>query len=452
MPQLPDVFLRSIDCCTGYDESAFIEAHQQDVPVSVRLNPFKPAALPPDIKSRVPWCAQGFYLAQRPHFTHDLFFQAGCYYVQEAGSMFIEHVMKAKLDLAQPLKVLDLCASPGGKSTLAVSLLNPESLLVANDVIRPRADVLAQNLSKWGTCNVIVTNNDPKDFSEIIEEFDVIIVDAPCSGSGLFRKQEDAISEWSPENVNLCSQRQKRILADVLPSLKRGGLLIYSTCSYSKQENEDIVDWLVQDQHLHSEKIILDKSWGIVESSGSQPDTYGYRFYPDKTLSEGFFCAALTKTATETGTSYAKSKKNYLEAASKKEMAIAGSFVNVPAGTSVIRFKEDLLMMNSAVRDFVNTYQNRLYYKKVGLRLGTLIKEELIPNHELALSIYLKDDVNRLEAGTETLIRFFKKEAFTVEGGKGWMLMSYGGLGLGWIKNLGNRVNNYLPNDYKIIH
>ena len=181
---------------------------------------------------------------QRPSFTFDPLFHAGTYYVQEASSMFLEQALKQSVDLSQPLRVLDLCAAPGGKSTLLQSLLNKESLLVSNDVIKSRAAILEENIVKWGAANVVVTNNDPAHFARLENYFDAIVIDAPCSGSGLFRRDPEAINEWSENNVQLCSQRQQRIVADVWPALKQNGILIYSTCSYSAEEDEAILDWM----------------------------------------------------------------------------------------------------------------------------------------------------------------------------------------------------------------
>ena len=206
MLKLPTDFINSISSCEGFDESAFIEAHQTNSPTSIRVNPFKPTTLNFALDNPVAWNNKGYYLNERPNFTHDVLFQAGCYYVQEAGSMFIEHALTSCVDFNETLLAFDVCASPGGKSTLLNSLLNEESTIVANEIIKQRSEVLAQNLSKWGTCNVVVTNNDPSSYSDIKDVFDIILVDAPCSGSGLFRKQHDAIDEWSLDNVNLCNQ------------------------------------------------------------------------------------------------------------------------------------------------------------------------------------------------------------------------------------------------------
>ena len=225
---------------------------------SVRLQIQKIAdiseAFPQLETSPVPWAASGYYLSTRPSFTFDPYFHAGAYYVQEASSMFLEEAIRQTTD-GQPLKALDLCAAPGGKSTLMQGVLHPDSVLVANEVIKTRAALLADNITRWGAANVVVTNNDPRDFARLPGYFDLMVVDVPCSGSGLFRRDPAAIAEWSQDNVILCSQRQQRILADALPALKPGGTLIYSTCSYAVEEDEQIMDWLTENFEL--ENILL---------------------------------------------------------------------------------------------------------------------------------------------------------------------------------------------------
>ena len=252
---LPEPFIQSLQKLKGFDEDAFQAVHQSGGQItSVRLNPDKILNIPSSILklqlARVLWSSNGFYLKERPSFTLDPLFHAGAYYVQEASSMFLEEVLKQSVDLSKPLRVLDLCAAPGGKSTLIQSVISKDSLLVSNEVIKTRVNILSENITKWGGANVIVTNNDPSDFKRLPGYFDVIVVDAPCSGSGLFRKDPNAINEWSENNVALCAQRQQRILADILPSLKEGGVLIYSTCSYSQVEDEDISNWLQKEYSL----------------------------------------------------------------------------------------------------------------------------------------------------------------------------------------------------------
>ena len=178
------------------DWEAFLASHQVSPPVSIRINPKKSKAIH---VARIPWTEYGYYLDARPSFTLDPSFHAGSYYVQDASSMFLEQAVKQSLDLSQPLRVLDLCAAPGGKSTHLLSLISPGALLIANEVIGTRATILSENIQKWGHANVIVTHNDPEDFQRLPGYFDAIVVDAPCSGEGLFRKDPEAMNEWSPE-------------------------------------------------------------------------------------------------------------------------------------------------------------------------------------------------------------------------------------------------------------
>lgn len=253
MKKLPENLLQSLKEVEGFNEECFVKVHESGEQVtSIRINPnkFSIDNFQFSIENQIPWSQYGFYLKERPSFTFDPLFHAGCYYVQEASSMFLEQALKQLTDLSKSIKVLDVCASPGGKSTHIQSLISSESLLVSNEIIKSRNRILIDNMIKWGSKNVVVTNNDPSAFQKLEGYFDVVVVDAPCSGSGLFRKNEEAIDEWSLHNVQMCSRRQQKILADVLAALKENGVLIYSTCSYSKEEDEDISDWLVEEMEM----------------------------------------------------------------------------------------------------------------------------------------------------------------------------------------------------------
>jgi len=275
---LPPQLLQSLSDAPGFNREAFEVVHKSGAQVtSIRLNPGKLVADNAMIGDQVPWCPHGLYLSSRPSFTLDPCFHAGAYYVQEASSMFLWHALKESIGIDTKKKVLDLCAAPGGKSTLLASYFT-DGLVVANEVIKSRASILVENITKWGSSQVVVTNNDPSHFQSLPGYFDVMVIDAPCSGSGLFRKDPDAISEWSLDNVQLCSQRQQRILADVLPALKEDGLLIYSTCSYSAEEDETIADWLVAEMGMESKQLHPENSWGIVETISPLQKAYGYRF------------------------------------------------------------------------------------------------------------------------------------------------------------------------------
>src|ERR1700744_6160209 len=334
----PPNFLGSLAGELGFDEQNFTKAHQNtDAPTSIRINPFKKAAIKND--GQVPWCADGYYLDTRPSFTFDPLFHAGCYYVQEASSMFIGHILNVIKPDGEPVKILDLCAAPGGKSTLLNSAMQPDDLLVANEIIKTRVPILSDNLTRWGTANTIVTNNDPKDFTRLKGFFDIILVDAPCSGSGMFRKDPAAMNEWSEANVTLCHQRQERILADIYPCLKEDGHLIYSTCSYSHQENEDILDWLCTELELESLQIPINKDWGIVETQSSNANAWGYRFYPGKVKGEGLFAACLKKTGIQEAMAGFKNKEQ--QKIPVKELDMVKAYINNPDELYYFKVNDD---------------------------------------------------------------------------------------------------------------
>ena len=452
---LPPALIQSLQNIKSFTEAAFVQVHHSGEQVtSVRLNPGKIFNKQFSIFStqleKVPWCSNGFYLNKRPSFTLDPVFHAGAYYVQEASSMFLEEVLKQTVDLLQPLKLLDLCAAPGGKSTLIQSLLNKESLLVSNEVIKTRVNILAENISKWGAANVIVTNNDPGDFQRLLDFFDVIIVDAPCSGSGLFRKDPAAISEWSEQNVQLCSQRQQRILADILPSLKDGGLLIYSTCSYSEQEDEQIADWLLETMKVESLKLKVDAEWGIVETQSAKHNAYGYRFYPDKVKGEGFFIAAFRKSGDEQQLGKFKSKSEKLSA---KEIEVVKPYLQHADDFLFIKQKEEVIALPKQLENELAAVQSCLYIKKAGVKLGTIIRNELIPDHELAVSTIISPGLPVAEVDLADALQYLRRQEIKIDtAAKGWALISHQHLPLGWVKILPNRVNNYYPKDWRILN
>ncbi|RYY25801.1 MAG: RNA methyltransferase, partial [Chitinophagaceae bacterium] len=415
---------------------------------SIRLNPFKPSVV--KTGKNVSWCAEGYYLDARPSFTFDPLFHAGAYYVQEASSMFIDHILNyIKPD--EPIKVLDLCAAPGGKSTLINSALNNSDLLVANEIIKTRVPVLSDNLNRWGTANTIVTNNDPRDFSRLKGFFDVIVVDAPCSGSGMFRKDPAAMNEWSEANVNLCHQRQERILADVYPALKENGYLIYSTCSYSYRENEEILDWLCEDMAMESVNIPVDDDWGIVVSQSPKHKAQGFRFYPGKVMGEGLFAACLRKT-TDTGT-LQSFKNNAQQKLSAGEMDKIKRFVTDAEAYYYFMVGDDWLAIGREHKESLNVLHRNLYIKKSGVRIGKLAGKDLVPDHELALSNMVnKDAVLQTPLNLDQAIAYLRKDNITIDtADKGWSLITYEGMALGWAKLLPNRVNNYYPKELRIL-
>ncbi|MES2882398.1 MAG: hypothetical protein V4676_09640 [Bacteroidota bacterium] len=449
---LPESLLKSLEGIKGFDRAAFQAVHDAGEKLtSVRLNPLKEIAMKESvlpISSPVPWSDFGFYLQHRPSFTFDPLFHAGCYYVQEASSMFLEQALKQKTDLAQPLKVLDLSAAPGGKSTHLQSLLSKKSLLVSNEVIKSRCNVLTDNIIKWGSTNVVVTNNDPSAFKKLSGYFDVIVVDAPCSGSGLFRKDEDAINEWSVNNVALCSQRQQRILADVLPALKDGGLLIYATCSYSVEEDEAISDWLVKELQLQNETLQLKEEWGIVETSSPLTKAKGYRFFPHRVKGEGFFLACFTKMKTET---VAKIKPWRYDKPTAIDAGILNAWVHTTE-VEIIKEQDIFFALPPELLAEVTLLQATLNVQYKGVRLGEIMKNKLVPHHALALNTLLGPGILSTELSYDEAIKFLQRQEMNVQPkSTGWQPVSYQNHRLGWINALPNRINNYYPKELRIL-
>jgi len=442
------------------DLAAFLRIHESGEKLtSLRINPNKlkdEAAVRKVLQSltteesRVPWSAYGYYLPSRPSFTFDPFFHAGAYYVQEASSMFVEQVMRHSCDLNAPLKVLDLCAAPGGKSTLLQSLISAESVLVSNEVIKGRAALLADNITKWGTANVVVTNNDPRDFARLPGYFDVMVVDAPCSGSGLFRREPEAVEEWSPENVMLCSQRQQRILADVWDALKENGIMIYATCSYSREEDEAIMEWIQENFSVENIAIPVDDSWHIVKTQAGKQHAEGYRFYPDKVKGEGFFITCFRKSSGEV---YApKKQKDSITAVAKKELEKVTQWIKDTDNLFLMDHQGEVLIFPENMAPVVSLLQQHLYLRKAGVKAGQLAAKELIPDHQLAMSTMIRETIPQVTLTREQALRYLRKEDPDVETNvKGWALMMYEGMSLGWAKVLPNRINNYYPKELRIL-
>ncbi len=449
--QLPQQLLTSLESVKSFQQKAFEDVHASGEQItSIRFNPLKQIINYPlsILHSQISWSSSGYYLTHRPSFTLDPLFHAGSYYVQEASSMFLEQAMKQSLDLSQPLLVLDLCAAPGGKSTLLQSIISKESLLVSNEVIQTRVQILKENIIKWGSSNVVVTNNDPKDFSKLEGLFDGVVIDAPCSGSGLFRRDAEAIHEWSESNVQLCCQRQQRILADSWNCLKEDGVLIYSTCSYSTEEDEDILDWIVKELNVQSLKLNVADSWNIDEVQ-SATEAYGYRFWPNKVKGEGFFIAAFRKNETADAVRV-KVKKEAVP--SKSEIAIAEKWITSADELSFVLQGQNIAVVPARWNNEIQFLMRQLKVRYAGVELGTIAKNDLLPEHALALSIICSKQIFSVELDKEEALTYLRKNEMHIEAAhKGWALATYNGFNLGWMKLLGNRINNYYPKEWRIL-
>ncbi|MDR2473198.1 MAG: rRNA cytosine-C5-methyltransferase [Tannerella sp.] len=375
------------------DYEALFAAIDTEPPVSIRFNRYK-ASGTVDYKP-VLWCDRGYYLPERPSFTFDPLFHAGVYYVQEASSMFVEQAFKTILasEGNAGLSVLDLCAAPGGKSTHILDLLPDNSLLVANEIIRSRCAILAENIAKWGNPNVIVTNSAPARFAKEKGLFDVIIADLPCSGEGMFRKDRVARKEWSVDNVLMCADRQRHIVSDVWQALKPGGRLIYSTCTFNTEENEDNVSRLASELGAEVIDIPVKPEWNIV--GALKHDIPAYRFFPHRTRGEGFFLAMMRKNGSATG-----------------------------------RVQSEI---SRKIQNLCNTYY--------------------VPSAASVLSTaYDRNSMPAIDLSYDQAIKYLRREALILptDVPKGYITVTYQGHPLGIVKNIGSRANNLYPIEWRI--
>ena len=396
---LPEDFIRHTREIMGDDLFATLtDALAQEPPVSIRMNPWKWNGDRKDIalyQSNVPWCPNGLYLRERPNFTFDPLLHAGVYYVQEASSMFVDRVLRQYVK--EPVRMLDLCAAPGGKTTCAASALPEGSILYSNEPIRNRAQILSENTQKWmssprsctsgqpATTTIITTNCYPKDYKKAKATFDVILCDVPCSGEGMFRKDEGAIGEWSQRNVEKCQALQREIVETIWPCLRPGGLLIYSTCTFNIHENEENVQWILDNLDATILPVENEEEWGITGSLLKGFHLPVYRFIPGKTMGEGLFMAAIRKGQGEGGSCSLPSALNILEP----------------------------------------TFLNDL--------------------HEASTA-------PRAELTYDQAISYLRREAITLppDTPRGIVMLTYEGNALGLAKNIGNRANNLYPKEWRI--
>jgi len=442
---LPEEFKRRLRGQQYIDSEALLKALEEPSPVSIRINPGKWQNKPSDSEP-VPWYNNGYYLKTRPSFTLDPLFHSGCYYPQEASGMFLEQVIKQTSDLHENIKVLDLCAAPGGKSTHLSDIIGPDNLLVANEAIRSRASILAETITKWGSGNTIVTQNDPAAFGKLAGFFDIILVDAPCSGEGMFRG-ETAISEWSVGNTAHCSERQKRILMDVWPSLKENGILIYSTCTFNPGENEENIKWLIERKEAECIKLDITAFKGIVEIDFE--GIFGYGFYPGKVKGEGFFIAAIRKKERQLSSQVKNHRKTELRP-DKNDIEVANQWTRF-LKDRIIKWRNELFAVPCAMDDYLHLYSN-LKVLKAGTKVFVVKNKNYLPSYELALSSMLNKDVFPVnEINLSESLSYMKRDNFLLRNAtKGWNIVTYKGINLGFVNNLGNRVNNYFPVDWRI--
>ncbi len=433
----------------------YLSGMEEESPTSIRINPFKyKKDIDANYFPQVPWCpSTGHYLSERKNFTFDPMFHAGVYYVQEASSMFVDLAIRQYVK--EPVVMLDLCAAPGGKSTAIRAALPDGSLLFSNEPMRTRSQILAENIQKFGHPEVVVTNNYPRDYKQTKLLFDIILADVPCSGEGMFRKDEGAIKEWSLNNVNNCWKLQREIVSDIWDNLKPNGILIYSTCTYNAHEDEENVAWI--QENLGAELLPLDikPEWNITNSLTDNQEVY--HFIPGKTRGEGLFLAVLRKTGSHkeetTHRSNKKDKKSKGNKDNAKKPTVPTNWLKPTLEWSYLAKEDCIYALPSKWLPQYEEGKKSLKIIHAGIKMGITKGKDLIPDQSLALSTALdKESFPQVELSYEDAIKYLRKEAVTlpIDTPKGYVLVTYKGYPLGWEKNIGNRANNLYPQEWKI--
>ncbi len=435
----------------GEEAPEFLEAINDAPATAVFLNRLKHPA-PDHFHFRpVPWCTDAGFLEERPVFTLDPLFHAGCYYVLEASSVFLMHVLKSVLPADTPLRVLDLCAAPGGKSVMLLSGMSPGSLLVSNEVNRARWNILQYNLDKWGYANTLRSCADPSAMPWSAT-FDLIVVDAPCSGEGMFRKDLAARAQWSPEHVIHCSLRQRRILHEAVRMLRPGGVLIYTTCTFNDHENIDQVVWLSQEYGMHSLEVEIDPGWGI--STTKNRESVGYAFFPHKVRGEGLFCSALKKPGhpPEDDAIHKRRKRppEQKTAFSQQELT---HWLKPDADWDTIRLypygaKGVTLLQSQIDCEPFETYRGLV----MGTHIGHYNKTVFTPAHALALLNDVNVHLPAIDLNKHEALNYLRKNPLPLQSDRGgWHLVRFNGHTLGWSKQTRTGMKNYLPTNLRIL-
>ena len=427
-------------------------ALDQEPPVSLRLNPFKTINGETEVcnvDEGVTWSDNGYYLSGRPNFTFDPLFHTGAYYVQEASSMFVAWIVKQLIH--SPITMLDLCAAPGGKSTALRSVLPQGSLLFCNEPITQRASILAENVQKFGHPDMVVTSNFASDYRKSGLQFDAILADVPCSGEGMFRKDVGAIAEWSETNVEHCWRLQREIIADIWPCLKPGGLLIYSTCTFNDKENERNVEWIAQELGAIPDLPSIPSEWNITRSIGS--DLPACRFIPGVSKGEGLFLCVLRKSLEDDIAHEEKRKRPQKSMAQKNKFPETPQWLNADLAFDTRQINGNIHAIPSQWTSLLDKASTALRIVHAGVALATPKGKDLVPHPALAHSIALNTNAfNKCELDYDSAIAFLRRETITLtpETPRGYVLVTYQGMPLGFVKNIGNRANNLYPQEWRI--
>lgn len=457
MATLNPIFVKQIEELGIEENKYLVDTLSGTAPsVSVRFNKRKNVCAENELTTTeaVPWLSDtGFYLDERPAFTFIPQMHQGAFYVQDASSMFIAHVIKQLTSHGNPVKYLDACAAPGGKTTAAIDALPDGSLIVANEYDFRRASVLAENVIKWGYPVTVICRGDTRKFRKLRDEFDIITADVPCSGEGMFRKDEDAVNQWTPSLVNDCAERQKEIINNLWQSLRAGGYFIYSTCTFNRQENEDLVNHILTEYDAESVEIFINPNWGIVKSPLLHTGIFAYRFIPGRICGEGLFMAVFKKAGEYNPKKDKDIKKKVKTKSNVVPIEIANRIIN-PENYDITCSKEQVIAFPAAYSSDLKRLTQNLDVIHYGIPLATVKGKDFIPVQALAYSTEINAsafhcvDINR-----ETALQYLRREAISLpeETPKGYVLLTYCNLPLGIVKNIGNRANNLYPEQWRIL-
>lgn len=446
---LPDDFVKSMrDIGLGELPDVLMSTEPE---TSVRVNASRGISRP-DGATPVDWCDTGFYLDRRPAFTFDPALHQGLYYVQDASSMAVRTVIASLTAGRGPLLLLDACAAPGGKTTAAIDAMPAGSLVVANEFDRKRAPILAENIAKWGSPAVIVSRGDTVRLGRLRDTFDIVIADVPCSGEGMMRKDPDAVSQWSPRLVADCAALQREIVENLWPALRPGGIMLYSTCTFNRAENEENIDWICRTLGARTMPLCLDAYPAISRGIDTPRDCY--RFIPGRTRGEGLFMCALVKDGEPSADRPGRAKKARTKGGDRKTQTPGiptswtdGEYETYAAG-------DTLSLLPAALADDMRSIASALDCLSVGVEAATVKGRDLIPSQALALSSALAPDAfPRADVDYATALAYLRREAVTLPDGapRGIILLTYAGRPLGFVKNLGTRANNLYPSPWRII-
>lgn len=448
---LPTDFIENLhEQLSPIDVRQLCQALESTPVISIRLNDKIDYLTFECDTDEVPWHEDGYYLSERPQFTLDPLMHAGCYYVQEASSMFVENILQQYV--SRDSVVLDLCAAPGGKSTLISQYLGKEGLLVSNEVVRQRVFILSENIQKWGNGNTVVTHNQAADFgTRLPNVFDCVLVDAPCSGEGMFRKDDGAIAEWSEDNVEACAARQRKILQDVWDALRPGGILIYSTCTFNRLENEDNAQWIANTLGAKVLPVVIHPSWGIVEGNP------GYHFYPHKTRGEGFYICALQKQNDDIS-GYVRPLDKRLPKFKPQptqpveQIDVLKTWLKHPDQWVMRQQDRFIVAYPAKYKDLIHILNKQFICISTGFGICELRGKAPVPQHALAmLKDVNKNAFNKVELTLDQALSYLRNEALTLpNAATGVVMVTYENVPLGFVKNVGNHCNNLYPKEWRI--